>query len=110
VAITAAAFALLGVSPLFGVWGKAALLTAAALIACGSGLTSPTLPAFASQRASATTQGLTLGTLQSASALARALGPILGGALYATIAPSAPYLIGAAGLLAAVVLAIVRLH
>lgn len=108
--ITAAAFALLGVSPLFGVWGKTALLTAAALIACGSGLTSPTLPAFASRRASATTQGLTLGTLQSASALARALGPILGGALYAGIDPRAPYLIGAVGLLGAALLAAARLR
>jgi MFS family permease len=108
--VTAAAFALLGVSPLFGPWGKAALLAAAALIACGSGLTSPTLPAFASRRASATTQGLTLGTLQSASALARALGPLLGGALYATVDPRAPYLVGAVGLSAATVLAIARLR
>ncbi len=54
---------------------KLALLVAAGLIALGSGLCSPTLPAFASRRASATTQGVTLGTLQSASALARALGP-----------------------------------
>jgi MFS family permease len=108
--ITAAAFALLGVSPLCGSWGKTALLAAAALIACGSGLTSPTLPAFASRRASATTQGLTLGTLQSASALARALGPILGGALYAGIDPRAPYLGGAIGLVGAMLLALARLR
>jgi DHA1 family tetracycline resistance protein-like MFS transporter len=108
--ITAGAFALLGVSPLLGPWGKTALWAAAALIACGSGLTSPTLPAFASRRSSATTQGLTLGTLQSASALARAAGPILGGALYAAIDPRAPYLIGAVGLLCATLLAIARLR
>jgi DHA1 family tetracycline resistance protein-like MFS transporter len=104
------AFALLGLSPLFGPWGKAALLVASALIALGSGLSSPTLPAFASRRASATTQGLTLGTLQSASALSRALGPLVGGALYAGIDPRAPYLIGAAGLAIATALAVARLR
>jgi DHA1 family tetracycline resistance protein-like MFS transporter len=108
--IQAAAFALLGLSPMFGPSGRAALLAASALIALGSGLCSPTLPAFASRRASATAQGMTLGTLQSASALARALGPILGGALYAVIDPRAPYLIGAVGLGAAALLAVARLR
>ncbi len=108
--IQAAAFALLGLSPLFGSSGKLALLVAAGLIALGSGLCSPTLPAFASRRASATTQGVTLGTLQSASALSRAVGPIVGGALYAGIDPRAPYLIGAVGLAVAAVLAVARLR
>ncbi|HEX3905263.1 MAG TPA: MFS transporter [Polyangia bacterium] len=108
--IQALAFALLGFSPLFGASGKAGLLVASALIALGSGLCSPTLPAFASRRASATTQGMTLGTLQSASALARALGPIVGGALYAAIDPRAPYLVGAVGLGVAMVLAMARLR
>jgi DHA1 family tetracycline resistance protein-like MFS transporter len=108
--IQAVAFALLGLSPLFGPAGKVALLVAAGLIALGSGLCSPTLPAFASRRASATTQGVTLGTLQSASALSRALGPIVGGALYAAIDPRAPYLVGAVGLALAAVLAIARLR
>jgi len=108
--IQAAAFALLGLSPLFGPSGKAALMVAAALIALGSGLCSPTLPAFASRRADPTTQGMTLGTLQSASALSRALGPIVGGALYAAVDPRAPYLFGAAGLAAAAALAVARLR
>ena len=108
--IQALAFALLGLSPLFGPSGKAALLVAAGLIALGSGLCSPTLPAFASRRASATTQGVTLGTLQSASALSRALGPIVGGALYAAIDPRAPYLVGAVGLALAAALAVARLR
>jgi MFS family permease len=108
--IQAVAFALLGLSPLFGPAGKAALLVASGLIALGSGLCSPTLPAFASRRASATTQGVTLGTLQSASALSRALGPIVGGALYAAIDPRAPYLVGAVGLALAAILAVARLR
>jgi DHA1 family tetracycline resistance protein-like MFS transporter len=108
--VQAGAFALLGLSTTFGVWAKLALYTSAGLIALGNGLTTPSLPAFASRRATATTQGLTLGTLQSASALARAAGPLVGGALYATIDPRAPYLAGAVGLLAAAVLALARLR
>jgi DHA1 family tetracycline resistance protein-like MFS transporter len=108
--IQAGAFALLGLSTAFGPWGRLALYVSAGLIALGNGLTTPSLSAFASRRATATTQGLTLGSLQSASALARAAGPLVGGALYATIDPRAPYLTGAAGLLAAAILAFARLR
>jgi MFS family permease len=108
--VLAAAFALLGLAPLFGSAGLAVLYLASGLIAAGNGLTQPALPAYASRRARADSQGLTLGTLQSASALARAVGPLVGGALYAAIDPRAPYLIGAAGLLAAGVIAVARLR
>jgi MFS transporter, DHA1 family, tetracycline resistance protein len=108
--VLAAAFLLLGVSPLFGPAATVALYFAAALIAAGNGLTQPSLPAFASRRAAPGTQGLTLGTLQSAAALGRAVGPIVGGALYAGLDPAAPYLVGAAGLLAAAIFAVVRLR
>jgi len=108
VAVQALAFALLGLSTRFG--GVVTLYISAGLIALGNGATQPTLPAFASRRAPPGTQGGTLGTLQSAAALARALGPLLGGALYATIAPSAPYLIGAGGLVIATLVALARLR
>jgi MFS family permease len=108
--IQAAAFALLGLSSDFGPWGVLALYTSAGMIALGNGLTTPSLPAFASRRATLTTQGVTLGALQSASALARAAGPLVGGALYAAIDPRAPYLIGAVGLAAAGLLAFARLR
>ncbi|HMF40880.1 MAG TPA: MFS transporter [Polyangia bacterium] len=108
--VQSAAFALLGLSPTFGAWGKLALYASAGLIALGNGLTTPSLPAFASRRATAATQGVTLGALQSAAALARGAGPLVGGALYAAINPSAPYLIGAAGMLAAALLALARLR
>lgn len=107
--VQAAAFALLGASPALGGAAKLGLYLAAMLIALGNGLTTPTLPAYASRRAGRDAQGLTLGTLQSASALARVLGPALGGLLYATITPSAPYYTGAAGFLLAAVLAFSRL-
>jgi MFS family permease len=108
--IQAAAFALLGLSSDFGAWGVLALYASAGLIALGNGLTTPSLPAFASRRATVTTQGVTLGALQSASALARAAGPLVGGLLYATIDPRAPYLAGAVGLAAAALLALARLR
>jgi len=108
--VMAAAFALLGLSPLFGSAGLVALYLAAGLIAAGNGMTQPALPAYASRRARADAQGLTLGTLQSAAALARAVGPLLGGALYAAVDPGAPYLVGAAGLLAAGIIAVARLR
>jgi len=108
--ILASAFALLGLSPMFGDWKMVVLYVASGWIACGNGITQPSLPAFASRRAGVTTQGLTLGTLQSAAALARAVGPLVGGALYAAIDPRAPYLTGAAGLLAAALFAVARLR
>jgi len=108
--IQAAAFALLGFSTDFGAWGVLALYTSAGMIALGNGLTTPSLPAFASRRASTTTQGVTLGALQSAAALARAVGPLVGGAFYAAVDPRAPYLAGAVGLAAAALLALARLR
>ena len=100
--IQAVAFALLGPVDRFRrAGGVVALYTSAGLIALGNGLTTPSLPAFASRRATGTTQGVTLGALQSAAALARAAGPLVGGALYAAIDPRAPYLAGAIGLAAA---------
>jgi DHA1 family tetracycline resistance protein-like MFS transporter len=108
VAIQALAFTLLGLSTRMG--GVVTLYISAGLIALGNGATQPALPAFASRRAPPGTQGGTLGTLQSAAALARALGPLLGGALYAMIAPSAPYLIGAGGLVIATLVALARLR
>jgi DHA1 family tetracycline resistance protein-like MFS transporter len=107
--LLAVAFALLGASPLFGAGGVAALYGACVLIALGNGVTSPSLPAYVSKRADVANQGLALGTLQSASALGRVVGPALGGTLYATLNLSAPYTVGAIGMLLAAVLAAARL-
>jgi MFS family permease len=107
--VLAIAFALLGASPIFGAGGVVALYAACILIACGNGVISPSLPAYVSKRAGAADQGLALGTLQSASAMGRVVGPALGGVLYSTFSPTAPYTIGALGLLAAAMLAAARL-
>lgn len=109
VVILAVAFALLGASPFFGAGATFALCAASGLIALGNGVTAPSLPAYVSKRAGITDQGLALGTLQSASALGRVVGPALGGVLYASFSPSTPYAVGAVGLLLAGVLAAARL-
>jgi predicted MFS family arabinose efflux permease len=69
----------------------------------------PSLPSYVSRRAGATDQGLALGTLQSASALGRVVGPAIGGVLYSSISATAPYTFGAVGLLFAAILAAARL-
>ena len=71
------------------------------MIALGNGLTTPSLPGLRVAPRDRHHQGLTLGALQSAAALARAAGPLVGGALYAAIDPRAPYLRRRAGLAAA---------
>jgi DHA1 family tetracycline resistance protein-like MFS transporter len=107
--VLAVAFALLGASPIFGPGARVALYAASGLIALGNGIVQPALPAYVSRRAGAADQGLALGTLQSASALGRVFGPALGGILYSTLGASAPYSVGAVGLLLAAVLAAARL-
>jgi MFS family permease len=107
--VLAVAFALLGASPIFGPAARVALYAAAGLIAFGNGVVQPALPAYVSRRAGATEQGLALGTLQSASALGRVVGPAVGGLLYSTFSATAPYTFGAVGLLLAAVLAAARL-
>ena len=91
-------FAALGFSPRAHALSYPLLVAACMLIAAGSGLTTPSVSSYVSRRAGSDIQGLTLGTLQSLSALARVLGPALGGLLYQAIAAPAPYFAGAAGL------------
>ena len=107
--VLAVSFALLGASPIFGPAARVVLYAAAGLIAFGNGIVQPTLPAYVSRRAPPTEQGLALGTLQSASALGRVVGPAVGGVLYSTFSSHAPYTFGAVGLLCAAVLAAARL-
>jgi DHA1 family tetracycline resistance protein-like MFS transporter len=95
----ALAFALLGYCPHLGRLALPGLFASAGLIAFGNGLCTPTLPAFVSRRTAAESQGVTLGSLQSASALGRVLGPAAGGLLYQFINPSAPYSLGALGMI-----------
>ena len=98
-------FVTLGASPRF-VAPRWALAVACVLIAGGSGLVTPSVSSYVSRRAGMATQGAMLGSLQSLSALARVIGPAIGGLMYQAIAPAAPYYAGAIGMAVAALLAI----
>lgn len=69
------------------------------LMAVGSAFAMPCLSALASRYAPADRQGLSLGVLRSMGSLSRAIGPILGAALYWRFGSSLPYQAGAAFLI-----------
>ncbi len=75
-------------------------------MAVGSALAMPCLSSLVSRYSPLENQGLVLGCFRSAGALARALGPILGGVLYWQMGSAAPYWIGGVFLLLPVGLAI----
>jgi len=83
-------FALL---PLSG--GAGVLLVAMTLFAAGFGLTSPSLHSLISRHAASDAQGATLGVAQSASSLARIIGPIFAGIAFSAIGRDWPYFLGA---------------
>ncbi len=75
--------------------GPGVLLVAMTLFAAGFGLTSPSLHSLISRRAPADAQGATLGIAQSASSLARIIGPIFAGIAFSAIGRDWPYFLGA---------------
>jgi DHA1 family tetracycline resistance protein-like MFS transporter len=74
-------------------------------LACGHGLSQPSITSLISRASTAESQGGALGISQSAASLARVLGPAMGGALFQQVAPGAPYLVAAALSVAAVLCA-----
>jgi len=99
--LQAVGFVMLDVAPHVTPSPVGALAACCILIAGGSGLVTPSVSSYISRSAGQDVQGLTLGTMQSLSALARVLGPAVGGILYQAVAPPAPYLAGAVGMLVA---------
>jgi predicted MFS family arabinose efflux permease len=77
-------------------------------LACGHGLSQPSIASLISRAAALDRQGGTLGISQSAASFARVLGPALGGALFEQVAPGAPYALAAALALVAAVCATLR--
>jgi MFS family permease len=73
-----------------------ALYAALGLMAVGSAFLMPCLSSLVSRYAPVARQGLALGTFRSLGALARAVGPALGGTLYWRLGSPAPYWFGAA--------------
>ena len=103
VALQAVAFAGLVASATVG---RGLLFASGALLAVGNGLTQPSVSAFISRRADATSQGGTLGTNQSVASLARVFGPAFGGWVYGAIGPRSPYVAAALGMVVALAFAL----
>lgn len=97
--VTAAGLALLA-----GASRWIVLVPALALLALGQGIASPTLTALVANRARDDRRGEALGVQQSATALARIIGPAAAGALFQHAGVPWPYLIGSG--LVAVALAV----
>jgi len=87
------AVGLLLLAPPQGGWW---LLVPALLLLCvGQGVLAPTLSSMVAGLANRR-RGERLGAQQAAGALARVVGPALGGALFDHVSPAAPYYVGAA--------------
>lgn len=90
--LATAGLVLIPVSGAVGMYGL--LLVTGLLLACGSGLTNPSLPSLLSRHVDPMEQGLVLGIGQSLAALGRVAGPALSGAFFQVAAPL-PFLTGA---------------
>ena len=65
------------------------------LVGLGSALAGATLSSFITTLVDPTEVGVATGLTQSAGALGRVVGPVVAGAVFDAVAPSAPYVIGA---------------
>ena len=72
------------------------LVPALVLLVVGQGLAAPTLSTLVANQAHDDRRGGALGFQQSAGALARIVGPAMGGALFEHVGVAAPYVVGAA--------------
>jgi MFS family permease len=86
-------------------YSSAQLYLGLTFMALGSSLAMPSLSSLASRYAPAERQGLALGGLRSAGALARAVGPLLGGLFFWKLGSASPYVAGAAALVVPLLLA-----
>ena len=82
------------------------LLIVNTLLALGMGLLNPSLTSLISQQADADERGGVLGVSQSASSLARILGPVVAGPLFEFWGRGAPYYVGAVVMALVVALAL----
>jgi MFS family permease len=93
---------LLGLTQARGLTG---VLVTCTLLALGMGLLNPSVNSLLSRRARADNQGGILGVAQSASSLARIVGPAIAGPLFANEGRNAPYYLGTAIMLAVLAIA-----
>lgn len=73
----------------------APLLVATSALALGMGAMQPSLNSLISRRATAEAQGEVMGVAQSAASLARVIGPLIAGFLFAALGRNSPMLSGA---------------
>ena len=83
-----------GLALLSGVHTRAALVAPLVLVTAGQGLCTPTLAALVAGRVGDADRGGALGAQQGGAALARIVGPALGGACYGLLGAGAPLLGG----------------
>ncbi len=81
-----------------------------AIIAIGQGITTPSLQSLISRSTDEAEQGFVLGTNQSMSALARAIGPTVGGAIYTGWSPQMPFYVSSLILLLSVALSVAAMR
>ena len=81
------------------------LLVDMALLAAGFGILNPAVTSFVSRAAGSDERGGILGVNQSGQSLARILGPLIGGLVYGAVGRDAPYYVGAAIMVAVVLMA-----
>jgi len=72
----------------------ALMIAGGALCGIGAGAYLPSLSSLVSKQAQPQERGVVMGTYQSATSLARIIGPMVSGAIYAGIAFNAPFLLG----------------
>ena len=77
--------------------GHSLALTVTGLLLCGAGLGAynPSASALASRQSRGHDRGAVLGAYAASASLARVLGPLLSGSLYALLGPPGPFLVGA---------------
>ncbi|HEX2150923.1 MAG TPA: MFS transporter, partial [Stellaceae bacterium] len=80
------------------------LLVAVSALALGMGATQPSITSLISRRAGIEQQGEVMGVAQSIGSLARVVGPLAAGALFAEFGRNSPFLWGALLLAAALVI------
>jgi len=105
ISILAIGLALLPFAPPFG-----GMVGVFCLMAIGQGIATPCVQSLVSKGTPEDQQGFVLGTNQSMSALARVVGPSLGGAIYVGWTPATPFWVSSAILAASVGLALMAIR
>lgn len=95
----------LGMAPLASFGSHPILFTLLAILSLGYGFANPAIASLISKRTDRQQQGEILGVNQSALAIARIIGPIAAGLLYASIGPASAYVGGALVAIFALILA-----